>query len=86
MAPLLEFRNVSKTYTKGLISRSATTALDDMSFQIDADKPTIMTVAGESGSGKTTMAMLLLGFIQPSAGHIFYKGKDITLLEGGERI
>ena len=86
MAPLLEFKNVTKTYTKGLISRAATTALDDVSFQIDSDKPTIMTVAGESGSGKTTMAMLLLGFIQPSAGQIFYKGKDITTLEGGDRI
>ena len=45
-----------------------------------------MTVAGESGSGKTTMAMLLLGFIPPSSGQIFYKGKDITTLAGQDRI
>jgi peptide/nickel transport system ATP-binding protein len=86
MAPLLEFRNVTKTYSKGLISRSATTALDDVSLTLEDDKPTIMTVAGESGSGKTTMAMLLLGFIPPSSGQIFYKGKDITTLTGQDRI
>jgi peptide/nickel transport system ATP-binding protein len=86
MAPLLEFRNVTKTYSKGLISRSATTALDDVSLVLEDDKPTIMTVAGESGSGKTTMAMLLLGFIPPSNGQIFYKGKDITTLTGQDRI
>jgi peptide/nickel transport system ATP-binding protein len=86
MAPLLEFRNVTKTYTKGLLSRTATTALDDVSLKIEEDQPTIMTVAGESGSGKTTLAMLLLGFIAPSHGQILYKGKDITKVQGEERI
>ena len=86
MAPLLEFRNVTKTYSKGLISRSATVALDDVSLTLEDDKPTIMTVAGESGSGKTTLAMLLLGFIEPSKGHIFYKGKDISTLTGDARV
>jgi peptide/nickel transport system ATP-binding protein len=84
--PLLEFRNVTKTYTKGLISRSATVALDDVSLKIEDDQPTILTVAGESGSGKTTLAMLLLGFIAPTAGQIIYKGKDITKLQGDERV
>jgi len=86
MAPLLEFRNVTKTYSKGLISRSATVALDDVSLTLEDDKPTIMTVAGESGSGKTTLAMLLLGFIEPSKGQIFYKGKDIATLTGDARV
>ncbi len=86
MAPLLEFRNVTKTYSKGVLSRSATTALDDVSLTLNEEDPTIMTVAGESGSGKTTLAMLLLGFIQPTTGQILYKGKDITTLSGEERM
>ncbi|MCS6847710.1 MAG: ABC transporter ATP-binding protein [Anaerolineae bacterium] len=86
MTPLLEFRNVTKIYTKGLLSRAATTALDDVSLKIEDDQPTILTVAGESGSGKTTLAMLLLGFITPTRGHILYKGKDITKLRGEEKI
>ncbi|BCX05394.1 MAG: peptide ABC transporter ATP-binding protein [Candidatus Roseilinea sp.] len=86
MTPLLEFRNVTKIYTKGLLSRAATTALDDVSLKIEDDQPTILTVAGESGSGKTTLAMLLLGFITPTRGQILYKGKDITKLQGEEKV
>lgn len=86
MTPLLEFRNVTKIYAKGLLSRTATTALDDVSLKIEDDQPTILTVAGESGSGKTTLAMLLLGFIAPTHGHIFYKGQDITRLRGEAKI
>ena len=86
MANLLELRNVSKTYSKGLINAKSTVALQDISLTLKEDEPTIMTVAGESGSGKTTLAMLLLGFIEPSTGQIIYRGKDITTLRGAERL
>lgn len=84
MATLLEFQNVSKTYMRG--SKVLTTALENVSLKLNDDAPTILTVAGESGSGKTTMAMLLLGFIDPSEGKILYKGKDIRTLRGAERM
>lgn len=86
MADLLEFKNVTKVYSRGLLSKTSTTALGDISIKLDEDKPTIMTVAGESGSGKTTLAMLLLGFIQPTSGQILYKGKDISKLHGNEQM
>ena len=86
MTELLEFRNVTKTYSRGLISRTSTIALNNVSLKLKQDDPTIVTVAGESGSGKTTLAMLLLGFIPPSAGQIFYKGQDINKLQGEERM
>ena len=86
MAPLLELKNVTKTYSRGLINRTSNTALSNISLTIDESEPTIMTVAGESGSGKTTLAMLLLGFITPTEGTIFYKGKDISTLHGEERM
>lgn len=86
MADLLELRNVTKVYTRGLISRASTVALKDMSLRLQEEKSTIVTVAGESGSGKTTLAMLLLGFIQPTSGQILYKGKDISRLAGEERV
>ncbi len=86
MSALVEMKNVSKVYSRGLLTKHSTTALDNMSLTLEEDKPTIVTVAGESGSGKTTLAMLLLGFIQPSAGQIFYKGKDISHLRGEERL
>lgn len=86
MSDLLEFKNVTKTYSRGLLSRVSTIALNNMSMKIDAEQPTIMTVAGESGSGKTTLAMLLLGFVAPSSGQILYKGKNIHTLRGEERM
>ena len=86
MANLLELRNVSKTYSRGLINAKSSVALQDISLTLKEDEPTIMTVAGESGSGKTTLAMLLLGFIEPSTGQIIYRGQDITKLRGDDRL
>ncbi len=86
MADLLELKKVTKIYTRGLLSKTSTTALANFSLKLDDQQPTIVTVAGESGSGKTTLAMLLLGFITPSAGQIFYKDQDISQLRGAERM
>ncbi len=86
MADLLELKNVTKIYTRGLLTKTSTTALANFSLKLDDQQPTIVTVAGESGSGKTTLAMLLLGFITPSSGQIFYKGQNISQLRGAERM
>ena len=86
MADLLALRSVTKAYSRGLISRTSTVALNNMSLTLKENEPTILTVAGESGSGKTTLAMLLLGFLSPSSGQILYKGRDISRLKGDERM
>ncbi len=86
MSNLLEFNNVTKVYSRGLLSKTSTTALSDLSLTLKEDEPTIVTVAGESGSGKTTLAMLLLGFITPTSGNIIYKGRDIRQLKGDDRM
>lgn len=86
MTHLLELRNVTKIYSRGVLNKSSNTALNNVSLTLEENEPTIMTVAGESGSGKTTLAMLLLGFIEPSEGQILYKGQDISRLSGEERI
>ena len=86
MANLLEIRNVTKVYQRGLLSSHAKIALKEFSLTLKEDEPTILTVAGESGSGKTTLAMLLLGFITPTTGEILYRGQNITTLRGPDRI
>lgn len=86
MTSLLEFKNVTKVYSRGLLTKTSTTALDNISLKLDQETPTILTVAGESGSGKTTLAMLLLGFISPTSGQILYKGQDISRLRGDDRM
>jgi branched-chain amino acid transport system ATP-binding protein len=38
----------------------------------------IHSIIGPNGAGKTTLFHCLSGFLKPSAGHILFKGKDIT--------
>jgi len=82
MTALLELKGVTKTFGKG---RAITVALDDMTLAVNDDFPHIVSIAGESGSGKTTIAMLLLGFYAPTRGHVLYRGQDIHKLSGSQR-
>lgn len=53
-------------------------AVDGVSF--DIDKGEIMGLVGESGCGKTTVGRLILGLYEPTAGEIYFEGKDISKL------
>jgi len=55
-------------------------AVNGVSFNMQRGE--ILGLAGESGCGKTTTAMLLLGLYQPSSGVILFEGKDINTLRG----
>jgi oligopeptide/dipeptide ABC transporter ATP-binding protein len=83
--PLLQARNVTKVFGGGVFSRSQTVALEDFTFGVAADPPSITAVVGESGSGKTTLARLLLGLVAPTRGEVLYRGKDLQSLSGRER-
>ena len=78
--PLLELRNVTKVFYSGVrkTKESTTVALSNVSLTVPDGRATTVAVAGESGSGKTTMARLLLGFIKPTSGQILYKGVDVA--------
>ena len=51
-------------------------AVDDVSFSLEKGK--VFVLAGESGSGKTTIARLILRAIEPDTGSIIFNGEDIT--------
>lgn len=72
-APSVEFRGVSFSYLKDQ------EILRDVSFSIPRGK--VIALVGGSGSGKTTIAKLLLGFLDPSTGSIVIDGKSTTLQE-----
>jgi len=76
--PILQLDHVSKIFGS---RKSYTVALDDMSLALSAESASIITVAGESGSGKTTIGMLLLGFYAPTYGQVLYNGKNIADLD-----
>ncbi len=82
---LLEIKSLTKTFaSRGLMKRKEIVAVDGVSFSLSAEKPIILTLAGESGSGKTTTARLILGFIKPTSGKIMYNGKDIWEMDPTE--
>lgn len=51
-------------------------AVDGISLRLDESQ--VYVIAGESGSGKSTFARLLLRAIEPDEGRIIFKGSDIT--------
>ncbi len=50
-------------------------ATDDISFSVK--KGEVFVLAGESGSGKSTIAKLILRSIQPDSGKIFFEDQEI---------
>src|SRR5918993_2829447 len=86
MTALLEARHVTKIFGGGRFAKApGTVALDDFSFRVDTEPPSITAIVGESGSGKTTLARLLLGLVTPTTGAVLYNGKDLRNLAGAER-
>lgn len=85
MTALLEARNITKVFGGGLFDRSRTVALENFSFQISAENPSVTAIVGESGSGKTTLARLLLGLVAPSEGEVRYNGTNLESLSSSQR-
>ena len=52
---------------------------------LDIPKGGVRTIIGPNGAGKTTFFNLLSGLLPPSAGRIFFNGRDITALQPYER-
>ena len=66
----IEFRNVSYVYPNTGIR-----ALDNVSFKINAGET--LAIMGKTGSGKTTIALLLARLIDPTEGEILIDGKNL---------
>jgi neutral amino acid transport system ATP-binding protein len=51
-------------------------AVDHCSFEVS--QGLIFGLIGPNGSGKTTVFNLVTGFLEPTAGRIYFKGREIT--------
>jgi ABC-2 type transport system ATP-binding protein len=73
-AAVLEAQNLAKRY-------GAVMAVRDIAFSIRAGE--ILGVLGPNGSGKSTIVKMVTGLIEPSRGHVLFRGerihRDLTL-------
>lgn len=76
---VMSVQGLSKVFKSGILNPEYTVAAKDVSFDIEKGK--IISLIGESGSGKTTVGKLILKLIKLSEGKIIYKGKDISEIE-----
>ncbi len=76
---MLEIINLTKTYRVGAFGREKFHAVDNVSFTIKPGE--ILSLIGESGSGKTTIGKMILKLLKPTHGKIIYNDIDISSLK-----
>jgi len=74
-APLLEVEELS-------LDRGGVRVLDRISFALRAGET--LGIVGPSGSGKSTLARAVLRLLEPSAGRIRWRGRDLLALGDAE--
>ncbi|OIJ92404.1 ABC transporter ATP-binding protein [Streptomyces sp. MUSC 14] len=70
---MIRFEQVTKRYPDG------TTAVDDLSFEVDEGE--LVTLVGPSGCGKTTTMMMVNRLIEPTSGRILVEGEDVARVD-----
>ncbi len=70
---LLEIRGGEVTYTR---RGKPFIAVRDVNLAVESRDR--VGIVGRSGSGKTTIARMMLGLVQPSAGQVLFEGEEIT--------
>ena len=75
-SPVLELRDVVKTYVTGTTRFNA---LDGVNLQIQSGE--FISITGPSGSGKSTL-MHIIGLLDtPTSGQVLLEGKDVSRLK-----
>ena len=77
-APLIEVKDLKQYFNinMGLFKSKPLKAVDGVSFHIN--KGETLGLVGESGCGKTTVGRTLMNLYKPTAGEIYFEGKQIV--------
>ncbi|HEY4688729.1 MAG TPA: ABC transporter ATP-binding protein [Anaerolineae bacterium] len=77
---MLKLDGISKVYKVGTFGGKQLHAVSDVSFTVGAGE--VLSLIGESGSGKSTIGKMILRLISINAGTISFDGVDIATLKG----
>ena len=75
---MLRLDGVTKVYTVGTFGGKEITAVSDVTFELEQGE--IVSLIGESGSGKTTVGRMILRLTPVSGGAITIDGRDVSAL------
>ena len=76
---MLALDGVSKVYKVGTFGATRLRAVNDVSFQVATGE--VVSLIGESGSGKSTIGRMVLGLSRVTEGTITFDGQDVSRLE-----
>jgi ABC-type oligopeptide transport system ATPase subunit len=77
---MLELNTCSKSYRVGAFGGSELLAVRDVSFGVRPGE--VVSLIGESGSGKSTIGKMILRLLRTTRGAITFEGVDISTLQG----
>jgi len=84
--PLLKIEKLCKFYDirRGMFSRlvDQVRAVSEVSFEIGSHE--VLGLAGESGSGKTTIGRTVLRLVEPTSGSVSFEGREVTAFNRAE--
>jgi peptide/nickel transport system ATP-binding protein len=75
---MIKLDQVSKVYHIGTFGGKELHAVRNVSFEVQDGE--VVSLIGESGSGKSTIGKMILGLIPRSSGGILFNGEDVSTL------
>ena len=81
--PLLSVKGLVKRFPVkgGILQRTVNEVHAVSGVSFDINKGETLGLVGESGCGKSTTGRLILRLIEPTAGKVWFEGRDVTALD-----